>query len=214
VLCLNLNYVFINSPTRGKGYFRRLVGDLPHLALSLLVTTNGDDLPSAWIRSDYATLPTMRCFLFFEQNDPYRMSRQDYELDTKYTGLDQLTRIEIWGRLGARIIDFPYVQPPLTRDQCADDTLVYSVLGAQENALSPWLLHAHLERFFGISVLKGRDPFAEPTAAKQLSILDKMRANHELVPLLRVEKVPGPSESTLHPHSVPSSIRDLFRTSR
>jgi hypothetical protein len=214
VLSLNLNYVFINSPARGKGYFRRLVGDLPHLARSLLITTVGDNLPSAWMRSDYSTFPNMRCFIFFEQNDPYRMSRQDYELDTKYTGLDQLTRIEIWGRLGARIIDFPYVQPRLTRDQCADDTLVYSVLGAQEKMLTPRLLHAHLERFLGISVLKGRDPFAEPSAAKQLSILDKMCANHELVPLLRVERVRGPSGTTPHPDSVPSSIRELLRTAQ
>jgi hypothetical protein len=212
VLALNLNYVFINFPSRGKGYFRRLVSDLPHLALSLLLTTNGDDVPSAWIRSDHSIFPDLRYFIFFEQNDPYRMSPQDYELDTKYTGLDQLTRIKIWGRLGARIIDFPYVQPPLTSDQGADDTLVYSVLGAQETALTPWLLRAHLERFFGISVLKGRDPFAEPTAAKQLSILDKMCANHELVPLLRVEGVRGPFVPTPHPHSPQSSIRDLLRT--
>src|SRR5581483_11563331 len=121
---------------------------------------------------------------FIEQNDPYRMSREDYETDSKYIGLDQFARIAMWARLGAKIVDFPYIQPPLTSDQQADHNLVYGVLGVRADILDACLLCRHLERFFGISVLKGADPMQEPNAATQLHKLSQMCERREPVPLL------------------------------
>ena len=80
-----------------------------------------------------------------------------------------MTRIRLWTGLGAKIIDFPYVQPPLSARQSPDGSLLYAVLGAESEPLDACLLHAHLCRFFGISVLKGGDPMANPIAAARSS---------------------------------------------
>jgi hypothetical protein len=200
--------VFVNEGARRRGYFRRLVSDLPRLALDLLLETNAADLPCEW--SAKSGNGPRQIVIFFEQNDPYRMSREDYELDTKHSGIDQRTRIGVWAQLGARIVDFPYVQPPLTSEQASDHSLVCGVIGLQEDTLSACLLHDHLERFFAISVLKGRDPSMEPVAARQLTALAEMCANHQLVPLLasdRIGKLPPPAwEAT-----TALSLRDLLR---
>ena len=183
LLSLNLNYVFINPPARRQGYLKRLVNDLPRVALSLFAATNAADVPPSWTATgSVGSAPQV--LVFIEQNDPYRMSPEDYELDTRYTGLDQIARIGIWSRLGARIVDFPYVQPPLSREQVADQSLVLAVLGAGADALSACLLHDHLRRFFGVSVLKGADPSGEPSAAQQLTSLAALCAGRGAIPLL------------------------------
>jgi hypothetical protein len=183
LLSLNLNYVFINPPARRQGYLNRFVGDLPRVALTLFAATNAADVPPSWTAAGSAGSPP-QVLVFIEQNDPYRMSPEDYELDTGYTGLDQIARIRIWSRLGARVVDFPYVQPPLSHDQAADRSLVLAVLGAGAGALSACLLHDHLRRFFGISVLKGADPSGEPSAAQQLASLATLCAGRATIPLL------------------------------
>jgi hypothetical protein len=114
------------------------------------------------------------------------MSPQDYALDTRATGLDQLARIALWARQGARLVDFPYVQPALTTDQEADANLVYAVLSAELSSLHPALLRHHLLRFFGISVLKGRDPEGDPDAQRQLARLTAMSAVDARVDLLEM----------------------------
>jgi hypothetical protein len=179
VLSINLNYVFVNTQLRCKGIFRQLMGDLTALAFRLFAETNAADLPKA---PQGTSDPQV--YIFIEQNDPFRMSREDYDRDTELTGLDQVARIGLWSRLGARIVDFPYVQPPLSKDQDADDTLAYAVLGAPDTDLDACLLRSHLERFFGISVLKGADLSVEPTAAAQLSELAVRCKEKRRVPLL------------------------------
>jgi hypothetical protein len=189
ILSLNLNYIFVNKIVRRRGYFRRLVRDLPDLAFRLLSAT-AHGLPKDWAgfgeQDGKKSPPTL---MFIEQNDPYRMSHKDYKLDSTYTALDQIERIAIWARLGARIVDFSYVQPPLRSNQSPDDTLVCGVVGAQANALSACLLHAHLQRFFGISVLKGRDPSEVPVAAKQLWTLQDMCARNRSIALLAADNI-------------------------
>jgi hypothetical protein len=211
VLSMNLNYAFINQAFRRRGLFKRLVLDLPDIALRLLVATNRNSLPIEWFSSEPpGTLPDL--LMFIEQNDPYRMPRNDYVLDTQYTGLDQMARIGIWARLGTKIVDFAYAQPPLTSEQEADYNLVYGVLGARGKTLDPCLLRGHLERFFGISVLKGADPMTEPTAAEQLRTLDRMCEARATIGLL----IPGslsdaPSPLSKGQHAPPPSLRDYLR---
>lgn len=214
ILALHLNYVFVNPPARRRGYFTRLVRDLPDIALRLLAETNAADLPSAWCaprRDGSSALP--QTLVFIEQNDPYRMPRQAYELDTRYTGLDQFARIAIWSNLGARIIDFPYVQPPLSAHQAADDNLVLAVLGAEGGRLDACILQAHLERFFGISVLKGADPLLQPDAARQLRALAQSCAQKESLPLLSAGSLPDIRPGEPHAEaSRPLSLPDVLRT--
>jgi hypothetical protein len=189
LLSLNLNYVFINTSVRRQGYLKRLVRDLPDIALTLLAATNGSDVPGSWTASGRTSASPPRTLIFIEQNDPYRMSRDEYEQDTKYTGLDQVARIGIWSRLGARIVDFPYVQPPLSANQAPDTNLVLAVLGLRADSLDPCVLHDHLERFFAISVLKGADPLRQPEAAKQLVALGACCNDREHIALLAADRL-------------------------
>src|SRR5262249_50856403 len=106
-------------------------------------------------------------------------------------------------------IDFPYVQPPLSSEQAADSNLVYAVLGVRGDSLDPCLLQEHLEKFFSISVLKGRDAATEPTAAVQLSLLAKECAGRKLLRLFRGDHLPdiGSDDSMKRP----TSLRDALR---
>src|SRR5262249_24390137 len=113
-----------------------------------------------------------------------RMPAEDYARDTDLTGLDQLARIGIWARLGAKIIDFDYVQPALSSAQSADENLVLAVLGASGEVLSACLLRQHLLRFFAISVLKGGDPPPGPTGGPQAAGLQRLCEEGRQVNLL------------------------------
>ena len=180
VLAINLNYVFINAASRGQGYFRRLIQDLPLATHNLLRATHSAELPASW-RTAGSAPPT---FMFIEQNDPLRMPAEDYARDTELTGLDQLARIGIWARLGAKIIDFAYVQPALSSAQSPDENLVLAVLGASGEGLSACLLGQHLLRFFAISVLKGGDPLTDPIAGPQLAELQRLCTEGRQINLL------------------------------
>jgi hypothetical protein len=208
VLSINLNYVFVNAQLRRKGVFRQLMSDLPALAFRLFAQTNAADLPKVPPRGSEPQV-----YIFIEQNDPFRMSREDYDRDTELTGLDQVARIGLWSRLGARIVDFPYVQPPLSKDQDADDTLAYAVLGARDADLDACLLRAHLERFFGISVLKGADLSVEPTAAAQLSDLAIRCGDNRRVPLLD-GNVPVIESALAKTAKRPATLREALRKSK
>jgi hypothetical protein len=208
VLSINLNYIFVNAQLRRKGIFRRLMDDLPALACRLFAQTNAADLPKA---PPGASEPQV--YIFIEQNDPFRMSREDYHRDTELTGLDQVARIGLWSRLGAKVVDFPYVQPPLSKDQDADDTLAYAVLGARDADLDACLLRAHLERFFGISVLKGADLSTDTTAAAQLSELAIRCKDNRRVPLLD-GNVPVIESALARTTRRPATLHEALRKSK
>ncbi len=180
-LSVNLNYVLMNAQARNRGYFRAVMSDFPEAACALFARSNA---PDALQTQTDAASTGRRVYVFIEQNDPVRMSREDYLRDTEASGLDQISRIGIWGRLGAKIVDFPYVQPPLSAKQGPDHNLIYAVLGVEGSTLEASILKAHLERFFGISVLKGRDPMSEPAAAAQLAALDRLCRDNTDVRLL------------------------------
>jgi GNAT superfamily N-acetyltransferase len=184
-LSLNLNYIFVQPSHRRRGVLKAIVGDLPKLALNLFLRTNTAD-----VALDPGASPSSPAiYTFIEQNDPYRMTEQDYALDTRATDLDQLARIVLWARQGAKIIDFAYVQPALTTEQAADHNLVYAVLGATKSTLHPTLLRQHLERFFAISVLKGREPEANDEARQQLARLAELAVAGERIGLLEITEV-------------------------
>ena len=214
ILSVHLNYVFVNAQARHQGHLKRLMRDLPHVALALFAATNASDIPGAWTAAGRASTPAApQTLIFIEQNDPFRMSPEAYALDTRHTGLDQIARISIWSRLGARIVDFPYVQPPLSASQAADETLLLAVLGADGDALSACLVRDHLYRFFGISVLKGSDPMRQPAAARQLSSLAAACGERKPVHLLssrRLDEALARSSPASTPRA--ASVRDLLRT--
>jgi GNAT superfamily N-acetyltransferase len=150
----NLNYIYVDPAARGRGYLAKLYAGVRDMIVDLFA-----------IRGEV--------LVFIEQNDPFRMSEEDYRHDTEFTGLDQFDRLRIWAKLGAKVVDFGYRQPPLSADRDVDDTLLLSVLGANDNVLDACVLEGHLRRFFGISVLKGEDLRSNPPALDQL---DELRA--------------------------------------
>lgn len=205
-ISVNLNYVFVNDPFRRRGLLRRLMGDLPALALGLFAHTNAHDIPRALVELPTGASSALPVYTFIEQNDPYRMSQEAYKKDTELTGLDQMERILMWGRLGARIVDFDYVQPPLSHAQGPDDTLAFAVLGCTLPTLDACILRKHLECFFGISVLKGAPLGGDPTAAAQIARLSGMCDVGQMIRLLPL----GKSLPVADAHR-PASLRAALR---
>lgn len=166
-----LNYLFVETAARGRGLARQLkqaVGVLANRA----VAAPADARPPA---------------LFIEQNDPLRLADKDYAADSAHAGIDQVDRLAVWARMGALLVDFPYVQPALSAEQGSDDGLSYAVMNLGSNHVDAAYLRSHLESFFGISVLKGGDPAQDPTAEPQLAALGAMAARGEPVPLLPMQ---------------------------
>ena len=121
--------------------------------------------------------------IFIEMNDPVEMSAEDYARDSDHAGLDQVERLRIWERREARLVVFPYRQPPLSDSQSSDSALLLGVMGATSDALPACAFLAHLERFFAVTVLKGGDPDAVPVAAHQLGLLRTACDNGQDIPL-------------------------------
>ena len=163
-ITVNLNYAYVLPQARGRGHLRCVVDAVARAARQVFPDVSEDVL------------------VFIEQNDPLRMSLDDQRRDAAHSGMDQFERLAIWGRLGARTVDFPYVQPPLSPAHPANDELVLSVIHAAEATLPAALLHHHLRGFFGISVAKG-GPM--PAAAhSQLELLTAMAQRREPVRLI------------------------------
>lgn len=175
LLTINLNYVFVTPEARGKGHLRRMAQAVCEMAAAWFVPAAGNSIPER---------EAVRSLVFIEQNDPLRISEADAAADTLHSGIDQFDRIRIWTKLGARIIDFPYVQPPLSAHQSIDDGLLLSVYGALPERLDACDLGHHLERFFAISVLKGADPMQQQNAAQQLRSLKEACTAGESLALL------------------------------
>lgn len=189
-----LNYVFVEQAARGRGLLRKVVEIVRTLALKSV------ELPSASDSSQPG--------VFIEQNDPLKLSEEEYRQDTEHSGMDQIDRLSIWAKVGARIVDFPYVQPALSSTQSPDDGLVYAAVDYPGSAVPAAVLHQHLESFFGISVLKGRPIGSDPSASNQLSVLSALT---EPVALLPVESAvlrlrTDPAAARRH-----SSFRSLAR---
>jgi len=214
VYSANLNYIFVNPAVRRRGYFSRLMGDLAGVSIRLFAHTNPNDLPCSRTENANSLAAAPPVYIYLEQNDPLRLAAAESDRDTKLTGLDQFDRITIWARLGAKIIDFPYVQPPLSREQGPDDTLVYAVLGTEGRALQPGLLRGHLERFFGISVLKGKGVMQEAVARVQLEELERMQHVGLAVHLFDVPPDLKELAGTLTADLLePKSVKDVLRRS-
>lgn len=160
----NLNYIYVDAAARGQGRFGQLLAAVRQ-AIRWAMDSDGDPL------------------IFIELNDPVRMSAADYARDTAFTGLDQLDRLRIWRRRGARIVDHAYVQPALSADQAPDTNLIYGVL-TDLPCLSACVLADHLRKFFAISVLKGAAIEDSPAASEQIALLDRQcRAGDQIAVL-------------------------------
>lgn len=191
----NLNYIYVDKGARSKGRLKALLAGIAGFIPRLF------------------TAPALPALIFIEQNDPFRMSDEAYALDTSYAGVDQFDRLAIWLHEGARIVDFHYVQPPLGPLQKPDDSLVYAVLSPPEARLSACLLREHLQRFFAISVLKGRAPERYPNVTSQLQSLAENCAKGTLLELLDMPSsmIEGAKQARAQAEGRPDSLRAFIR---
>jgi len=136
-----LNYAFVAKAFRRQGHLGKLVQIAREVAADAL-----NARPEAFL-------------VFLEINNPTKMSQEDIHLDSELSGIDQDARLLVWERIGASVIDVDYVQPPLSDDGQAPETrlLLAVIAPTPRQQLDSERLRAHLERFFGISVLKGKD---------------------------------------------------------
>lgn len=162
-----LNYVYVEEAARGRGMLRLILGAVRRLALVALALDPDGPAPA----------------IFIEQNDPLRLTPEEYAADTAHSGTDQIDRLAIWARVGTRIVDFPYVQPALSADQAADDGLIYAAVDYPGDAVDAGLLHDHLESFFAISVRKGESEPPGGVAAAQVTALAARGAPVALLPM-------------------------------
>lgn len=162
-----LNYVYVEEAARGRGMLRVILGAVRQLALIALGIDIEGPAPA----------------IFIEQNDPLRLTAEEYAADTAHSGTDQVDRLAIWARVGTRIVDFPYVQPALSAAQQADDGLIYAAVDYPGEAVDAGLLHDHLQSFFGISVRKGAKEAPGGVAAAQLADLAARGAPVALLPM-------------------------------
>jgi hypothetical protein len=84
-------------------------------------------------------------------------------------------------------------------------------LGAEEHTLDPCLLLEHLRRFFGISVLKGKDLASDATASSLLGELSASCARGDKIPLLSIQGQPFSSRQIMDKANVPN-LRALLKT--
>lgn len=162
-----LNYVYVEEAARGRGLLRLALAAVRQLARIALGLAPDGPAPA----------------IFIEQNDPLRLTAEEYAADTAHSGTDQVDRLAIWARIGTRIVDFPYVQPALSAGQQPDDGLIYAAVDYPGDAVDAGLLHDHLESFFGISVRKGEAEAPGGVAATQLAALAAPRAPVALLPM-------------------------------
>lgn len=164
-IAVALNYLYVEAAQRGRG-----------LLATLIEATQ-------WAAHSYLDATEDPVSVFIEQNDPLRMSAESYAADSRHSGIDQVARLEIWGRAGARLVDIDYVQPALSAGQGDDHTLAYGALRHDGDAIDGAFLAAHLASFFGVSVLKGRDPRTAEVAQSQIAAA-QARDRIALLPLL------------------------------
>jgi GNAT superfamily N-acetyltransferase len=187
-ILVHLNYVYVLPEARGAGHLRRIVEAVARAASTFAASRPSAPLSLLQRLFGRSRAPWPRPLIFIEQNDPYRLSAEDYAADTAQAGIDQFTRIAVWSALGARVVDFPYVQPALSQEQEPDPNLVLAVMGCDGASLPAALLKAHLERFFAISVLKGRELNTSPPACDQIAALQRMAKAGKSVALLAMPK--------------------------
>lgn len=171
---VNLNYLFVAPAQRGRSRSHTLLAACRRLAEGIAASWRAEGPPNS--------------LFFLELNDPFRLTPEQYRLDTEHAGIDQVSRLSYWARMGATLLDWPYVQPALSAEQRDDETLAYAVLDAGVGHLPASLVLHHLERFFAISVLKGAELQSSPSAWQQVRALQRLAATHGALALLDLDR--------------------------
>lgn len=134
---MHLNYCFVDEHHRQKGLLKNILEASHQICHNL----SGSSHPF---------------LLFLEINNPQKMPINKQRLDEQHSGLNQDTRLLVWERVGASLIDAPYIQPSLSKDKEPCRDLLLACIAPQVDCLPSQKVYDHLWRFFGLSVLKGQ----------------------------------------------------------
>ena len=96
-----------------------------------------------------------RVLFFIEENNPKKMSIR-LKVNDEKCGISEKQRVLWWENHGFRKLDFKYVQLPLNAGKNACTYLMLAVK-TKKFKIPSEIIKEHLERYFSISVLKGRD---------------------------------------------------------
>jgi GNAT superfamily N-acetyltransferase len=177
-MSVHTTYVFVAPAWRGHGLLRGV-----YRATERIARAYGRE----------CGLPDDLSVLFIgEQKDPFRMTLEAFRTAATAYGPDAFDRLAMWGQLGARVLRFRYVLPPLRAHGPPDATLFLRVLFRDElgdarpdaapRHVDADVLHEHLRRFFGLSVAKGLyDPADRPEVRAQMAQLKARAAIPALV---------------------------------
>jgi len=150
-------YTFLEPGARGKGP----IPDMKTYMCDQALATFGFDP----VRGG---MPPM---MFFEVNNPKRMTQQEIEEDTKRSGLDPHRRYMLWKRNGFAPLQFPYVQPRLRPDVDPVRYLDLFCTAGVADEIPADLIFAHLSAFVSISVRKGQPALEDPDFAAMAKLL-------------------------------------------
>lgn len=176
-------YAFLAPAVRGLGLAARMLEIRDRIALEYLHANHPDALQRG--RGIYT---------FAEQNIPELMDGLSYAKDSAQA-IDQIERLQKWGKLAYLPLDFEYVQPPLEEGGAPCDILSLNTyfrsakpsargvaLGAlrRPKTVDARILRNHLRAFFLQSVCKDvRADVTDATTRKTLAALDKRIARGE-----------------------------------
>lgn len=149
-------YTFLEPAARGQG----AIGDMRRY------------LEAEALRVFGFPEPRMRPLIFFEVNNPLRMTAEEIEEDTRRAGLSPFKRYMFWRRNGFRPLAFDYVQPRLRPDAEPVRYLDLFCSAPLDRPVPGALLKNHLNAFVSISVLKGSPASADPEFRQMAAVLD------------------------------------------
>jgi len=143
-------YIFVNEKYRKHGLGTKLVLDAEKTAEKI---SKGNVL------------------FFIDVNNPLKMSSRQ-KIEDKKAGISEKNRILWWGNRGFRKLHFNFILPPLEDKPCR-----YLMLAAKTNKtkIPSDIIREHLERFFSISVLKGKDAETDFYFKREENELNKNR---------------------------------------
>lgn len=107
--------------------------------------------------STFGQANPQKAVIFFEVNNPLRMTADEIAADTDSSGLHPARRYMFWFRSGFRPLDMEYVQPRLREDA---QPVRYLDLFCSRNdimAIPAAVVLSHLHAFCSISVLKNQN---------------------------------------------------------
>ena len=150
-------YTFLKREARGRGGLHDAKSYMTKIALE----TYG-------LQAEGGRIPPL---IFFEVNNPLRMTPDEIAKDTESSGVNPCLRYQFWKRNGFAPLDFCYVQPRL---RPSVEPVRYLDLFCSTEAgsdIPAELILAHLKPFVSISILKGHDAFDDPDFRTMADIL-------------------------------------------